>query len=131
MGAGENGPSRGAECLDEVLENEHRSYVEAGERFVQNEHIRIVHKRGDQEDTLAHTLGIRAQRNTPMRKQREKLEERAHFRFHSVWRHGATSSNHLQIFLAGQQRVETRLFRDIALPPSIRYETVFNLLSLD
>src|SRR5260370_2782864 len=99
MRAVENGLSPRAECMDEVLENEHRSYVEAGERFVQNEHIRIVHKRGDQEDTLAHTLGIRAQRNMPMRKQREKLEERADFRFHSLCGHGPNRSNPLQIFL--------------------------------
>jgi len=32
-------------------------------------------ERGDEKNTLAHPFGVRAQRNMPMRKQREKLEE--------------------------------------------------------
>src|SRR5437773_4627805 len=120
MRAIENGFSSRAECLDEVLENEHRGYVEAGERFVQDEHIGIVHKRGDQEDALAHPFGVGAQRNMPMSKQREKLEEGADLDFHSLRRHGAKSSDHLQIFLTGEKRIKIGFFRNVAEPLSIR-----------
>src|SRR5207253_605865 len=108
-----------------------RGYVEAGERFVQNEHIGIVHKRGDQKDTLAHPLGVRAQRNMPMSKQREKLEEGTNLGFHSRRRHGAKSSDHLQIFLAGEKRIKIGFFRNVAEPLSIRYEIVLNVLALE
>ena len=131
MRAIENGFSSRTERLDEVLENEHGGYVEAGERFVQDEHIGIVHKRGDQEDTLAHPFGIRTQRNMPMRKQGEKLEEGADLGFHSRWRHGAKSSNHLQIFLAGEKRIEIGLFRNVAESFSISYEIALNVSALE
>ena len=66
-----------------------------------------------------------------MRKQREKLKEGADLGFHSRRRHGAKSSDHLQIFLAGKKRIKTRLFRNVAEPLSIRYEIVFNVFALE
>src|SRR6266478_2262936 len=116
MRAIENGFSSRAECLDEVLEDEHRG---------------IVHKRGDQEDALAHPFGVGAQRNMPMSKQREKLEEGADLDFHSLRRHGAKSSDHLQIFLTGEKRIKIGFFRNVAEPLSIRYQIVLNVFALE
>ena len=71
----ENAFSQRAERLNEVLENQHRGHVEAGERLVQDEDIGIVHKSGNEEDALTHPFGVRHQRNVAMRKKREKLKE--------------------------------------------------------
>jgi len=45
-----------------------------------------------------------------------------------TWRE---ESNHLQIFLAGEKRVEIGLFRNVAEPLSIRYEIALDVFALE
>jgi hypothetical protein len=66
-----------------------------------------------------------------MRKQGEKLQQGADLGFHSRRRHGAKSSNHLEIFLASEKRVEVGFFRDVAEPLTIGDEVVLNVLALE
>src|SRR5579872_6763889 len=54
----ESGFALGAERLNEVLENESSRDVEARKWLVENKHVGIIHKSGDEKNTLAHALGI-------------------------------------------------------------------------
>src|ERR1700739_1319247 len=49
-----------AKGLNESFEDERGGYVESRERFVEDQDIGIVHDGGDEQDALAHSLGIGA-----------------------------------------------------------------------
>jgi hypothetical protein len=114
MRAVENGLSPRAECLDEVLDDKHGGYVEAGKGFVQDEDIGIVHERGDEKDALAHAFGVRAERDMTMSEEREKIEERVNLVPHLLGRHSSKSPNHFEVFLRGKKGIEIGLFRNVA-----------------
>src|SRR5207302_4152708 len=63
--------------LDEVFDDEDGSNIEAGEGFIENEDVGIVHQRGDEQDALSHALGIRAQGDVAVRREGKELQKRA------------------------------------------------------
>src|SRR5256885_2321491 len=71
----EDGLAAGAQGLNEVFENEGAGYIEAGERLIENEHVGIVHQRGDEQDALTHTFGIRAHGDVAMRAEGEEIKK--------------------------------------------------------
>src|SRR5438270_13871775 len=77
MRAIENRFSMRTQGLNEILDHEDGSHIETGERLVENEDIGIVHQRGDEEDALAHALGIGAHGDVAVGPEREKLQKRA------------------------------------------------------
>ena len=64
-----------AERLHQILEDQRRGYVEAGERLVENEDLRIVHDRGDEQNALAHSLGIGSDAGVTAGMQREQFQQ--------------------------------------------------------
>ena len=60
--------------LDEVFDDEDGSNIEAGEGFIENEDVGIVHQRGDEQDALSHALGIRAQGDVAVRREGKELK---------------------------------------------------------
>ena len=58
----EDRPALLAQCLDQVLQHQRRSYVEPEKRLIENENFGIVHERGNEQDTLPHSLRIRSDR---------------------------------------------------------------------
>src|SRR6266481_7404150 len=75
MRAVEDGFAAGAEGLNQILDDQGGSDVEAGERLVQDEQTGIVHESGDEKNALAHAFGIRAERDVAMRPEGEEFEE--------------------------------------------------------
>ena len=51
-----------AQSLDQILQHQGGGYVEAGKRLIEDENFGIVHERGDEQDTLPHSLRIRSDR---------------------------------------------------------------------
>ena len=74
VGAEEDGFAFVAQGLDQGFEDERGSYVESGEWFIEDQDVGIVHDCGDEQDALAHALGVGADVDMAMRGEREEFE---------------------------------------------------------
>src|ERR1700685_4022098 len=74
VGTEEDGFALVAQGLNQCFEDERRGYVESGEWLVEDQDVGIVHDGGDEENALAHALGISADVDVAMRREREEFE---------------------------------------------------------
>src|SRR5438270_5549589 len=75
VGAVENEFSLLAEYVHHILEDQGGGDVEAGERFVEDEDVGIVHDGGDQQDPLPHALRVLAHAEVARGMKRDKLQQ--------------------------------------------------------
>ena len=96
--AEENGLASRAQFLNKIFQHERRGNVETRHRFVENEHVRIVHEGADQEDALAHALRIRTDRYVTMGRQSKKSQEVVDPRLFATFGHISQRADHVEIF---------------------------------
>src|SRR6266851_3488803 len=124
----EDGFAAGAEGLNQIFNDEGGSDIESGERLVENQQIRIVHQSGDEKNALAHAFGIGAERDVAMGPEGEELEEGIDSGVLARFGHGAQRSDHVEIFLAGEIRIEIGFFGDVAEAFAVGGEIFVNVL---
>ena len=100
-------------------EHERRGDVEAGVRLVEDQDIRIVQQRADDQHLLLHALRIGADRLLGGVGEAEQLEERAQPVLEHVFGELPQPADQLQLLASGQERVERRLLRHVAQPAPV------------
>ena len=104
-------------------------HVQAGERLVQDEDIRVVQQGGGEQNLLAHALRIRGERRMAVIPERECPKEFVHLRFQNAARHAAKPAHQLQILPAAKMRVEVSLLGHVADAPLERGEILVHASS--
>jgi len=65
--------------LDQVLQNQSGCHIKAGKRLIEDpedQQFRVVHKCGNEQDALPHSLRVGRNRGVPVRVEREQVKKR-------------------------------------------------------
>jgi hypothetical protein len=100
-----------------MLEQQRGGDIEAGQRLVENQDVRIMKKRRGNQNSLLHAFRVRRERRMPMQMQRKQLQEISRLFVHDALGKLAQTPHELQILHAAQCRIDVGFFRHVAQPP--------------
>jgi hypothetical protein len=104
----------GGEGMQQAAEDHGGVDVEAGEGFVEDEEFGVVEQGGEQEDFLAHALGVGGERGVAIVPEADEAEEFVHFGFEDAAGKAAQAAGELEVFAAAEVGIEVGLLGDVA-----------------
>jgi len=131
VGAEENDFAAGSEFLDEAAENEGGADVEAGERFVEQNKVRIVEEGGADEDLLAHALGVAGDGGVAVVVEAEDAQHTVDASRGFFCGELAELRDHREVFDGREVVVEVGLFGDVAHAALVGDEVVVDELAVE
>src|SRR5206468_3265352 len=102
------------ELGDELVQQHGAGDIEAGERLVKDEQIGVVEQGSGDQDALLHALGVGGDRRVAIFVQPKEPQELAGFALDLPLRKLAQAADELQVFEAGQVRIDEGLLGYVA-----------------
>jgi hypothetical protein len=103
-----------SEGMKQFAHRDHGVGVEAGKWLVQDQHFGVVQQRRGEEDLLSHALRVGGHRRVAIVVERKEVQKHVDLAVKEVTLHAAQASGEPQILAPGKERIEVRLFWDVA-----------------
>src|ERR1017187_8066380 len=131
VGAVENHALPGGEGMKQAAEDHGGVDVEAGEGLVEDEELGIVEQAGEEEDLLAHALGVPSEPGVAIVPEADEAKELVHFGFEDAARDAAQTAGELEVFAAAEVRIEVGLLGDVAEAALEAFEIAADVLTVE
>lgn len=102
VGGVEDHFAAGGEGVEEGTEDHRGVDVESGEGLVEDQEFRVVQKGGEEENFLAHSLGVGGEGVVAVGPESDEVEEVVHFGFEGVAGNAAEAAGELEVLAAGE-----------------------------
>ena len=97
-----------------MTQHQRRRHIQPGLGLVEDHDCRVVQQRRGDDDLLPHPLRVRTNALIGRDAEIEEAKEAVDLVGEQAFGQFAQASDELQVFTAGQERIEVRLFRDVA-----------------
>ena len=131
VGAVEDHALPGGEGMQQTAEDHGGVDVEAGEGFVEDEEFGVVEQGGEQENLLAHALGVPSEPGVAIVPEADEAEEFVHFGFEDAAGNAAQTAGELEVFAAAEVGIEVGLLGDVAEAALEALEVAADVLAVE
>src|SRR5215475_2609806 len=106
-----------SELRNQVLQQQRGGNIEARQRLIENQNVRIVQERRRNQDALFHAFRIRSQRSVPVEIKRKQLQQIRRLVGNQPLRQLPQPSHQLQVFHTAERGIDMRFFGNVSEEP--------------